>query len=75
MINKDDISKKEMIDAINEFEVTYRVHKAILLESDGKQQEEFLDGLEAGRKIVLDDIEKILDFLKEKKYKKPEIIK
>tara|TARA_R100001244_G_scaffold131522_1_gene104846 strand:- start:142 stop:369 length:228 start_codon:yes stop_codon:yes gene_type:complete len=75
MINKDDISEREMIDAINEFEVIYRIHKAILLDSDGRLQEEFLDGLDAGRKIVLDDIEKILDSLKEKKYKKPEIIK
>ena len=75
MINKDDVSEREMIDAINELEVICRIHKGILGDNEGRLQEEFSDGLDTGKKIVLDDIEKILDSLKQKKYKKPEVVK
>ena len=75
MINKDDVSEREMIDAINELEVICRIHKGILGDNQGRLQVEFSDGLDTGKKIVLEDIEKILDSLKQKKYKKPEVVK
>ena len=75
MITKDDINEKDMIDAINEIEVLYRVHKDYVFRNDTDMQEDVLIGVVEGKKEMLADIKVILDTLEKKKYKKPEIVK
>ena len=75
MITKDDINEKDMIDAINEIEVLYRVHKDYIWRNDTDMQEDVMIGVVEGKKEVLADIKVILDTLEKKKYKKPEIVK
>lgn len=73
MITKNDINEKDMIDAINEIEVLYRVYDA--KNEDNWSEEDYPKGLKDGRSEILADIKKILDLLEQKKYKKPEIVK
>jgi len=75
MITKNDINEKDMIDAINEIEVIYRVHKDYVYRNDTARQEDVMIGVVEGKKEVLADIKVILDTLEKKKYKKPEIVK
>jgi hypothetical protein len=75
MITKNDINEKDMIDAINEIEVLYRVHKDYVCRNDTARQEDVMIGVVEGKKEVLADIKVILDTLEQKKYKKPEIVK
>lgn len=75
MITKDDINEKDMIDAINEIEVLYRVHKDYVYRNDTDRQEDVMIGVVEGKKEMLADIKVILDTLEKKKYKKPEIVK
>jgi hypothetical protein len=75
MITKNDINEKDMIDAINEIEVLYRVHKDYVYRNDTARQEDVMIGVVEGKKEVLADIKVILDTLEQKKYKKPEIVK
>jgi len=75
MITKDDINEKDMIDAINEIEVLYRVHKDYVWRNDTDMQEDVMIGVVEGKKEILADIKVILDTLEKKKYKKPEIVK
>ena len=65
MITKDDLNEKDMIDAINELEVLYRVHKDYVYRNDIARQEDVMIGVVEGKKEVLADIKKILDSLKE----------
>jgi signal recognition particle subunit SEC65 len=74
MITKDDLNEKDMIDAINELEVLYRVHKDYVYRNDTDMQEDVMIGVVEGKKEVLADIKKILDSLKIN-YKKPELVK
>ena len=74
MITKDDLNEKDMIDAINELEVLYRVHKDYVYRNDTDMQEDIMIGVVEGKKEVLADIKKILDSLKIN-YKKPELVK
>ena len=74
MITKDDLNEKDMIDAINELEVLYRVHKDYVYRNDTDRQEDVMIGVVEGKKEVLADIKKILDSLKIN-YKKPELVK
>jgi hypothetical protein len=75
MITKNDINEKDMIDAINEIEVLYRVHKDYVWRNDTDMQEDVMIGVVEGKKEMLADIKVILDTLEKKKYKKPEIVK
>ena len=75
MITKNDINEKDIIDAINEIEVLYRVHKDYVCRNDTARQEDVMIGVVEGKKEVLADIKVILDTLEQKKYKKPEIVK
>jgi hypothetical protein len=75
MITKNDINEKDMIDAINEIEVLYRVHKDYVYRNDTDMQEDVMIGVVEGKKEMLADIKVILDTLEKKKYKKPEIVK
>jgi signal recognition particle subunit SEC65 len=74
MITKDDLNEKDMIDAINELEVLYRVHKDYVYRNDTDMQEDVMIGVVEGKKEMLADIKKILDSLKIN-YKKPELVK
>jgi len=65
MITKNEINEKDMIDAINELEVLYRVHKDYVYRNDTAGQEDVMIGVVEGKKEVLADIKKILDSLKE----------
>ena len=73
MITKNDINEKDMIDAINEIEVLYRVYNA--KNEDNWSEEDYPKGLRDGQGEILADIKHILDLLEQKKYKKPEIVK
>ena len=73
MITKNDINEKDMIDAINEIEVLYRVYNA--KNEDNWGEEDYPKGLKDGQSEMLADIKDILDSLEQKKYKKPEIVK
>jgi hypothetical protein len=73
MITKDDINEKDMIDAINEIEVLYRVYDA--KNEDNWSEEDYPKGFRDGQGEILADIKVILDLLEQKKYKKPEIVK
>ena len=73
MITKDDISKKDMIDAINELESIYRVYEA--KNEDNFSEEDYAKGFCEGQGEILHDIKVVLDLLEKKKYKKPEIVK
>ena len=74
MITKDDLNEKDMIDAINELEDLYRVHKDYGYRNDTDMQEDVMIGVVEGKKEMLADIKKILDSLKIN-YKKPELVK
>jgi hypothetical protein len=73
MITKDDINEKDMIDAINEIEVLYRVYNAKY--QDNFSDTDYQDGIRHAQEEILHDIKVILDTLEQKKYKKPEIVK
>jgi len=73
MITKDDLNEKDMIDAINEIEVLYRVYDA--KNEDNWNEEDYPKGFRDGQGEILADIKNILDLLEQKKYKKPEIVK
>ena len=85
MITKDDISKKDMIDAINELESIHRVYEA--KNEDNWSEEDYPKGFCEGQGEILHDIGEVLDTLRnkieqkvkekiqQKQYKKPEIVK
>jgi len=81
MITKDEISKKDMIDAINEIESIQRVYDA--KNEDNWSEGDYAKGFSAGQEEILRDINDILDTLrhkieqkiKQKEYKKPKIVK
>ena len=85
MITKDDISKKDMIAAINELESIHRVYEA--KNEDNWSEEDYPKGFCEGQGEILHDIGEVLDTLRNKieqkakekiqrkQYKKPEIVK
>jgi hypothetical protein len=77
MITKNDINEKDMIDAINEIEVLYRVYmkKADHMDEDNYGDSDWTCGEISGFREILRDVKVILDTLEKKKYKKPEIVK
>jgi hypothetical protein len=54
MITKDDINEKDMIDAINEIEVLYRVYNAKY--QDNFSDTDYQDGIRHAQEEILHDI-------------------
>ena len=76
MITKNDINEKDMIDAINEFEVLYRVYKKKLDEMiDSCSDSDWVQGEISALEEILGDINVVLKLLEQKKFGKPELVK
>jgi len=76
MITKDNLNEKDMIDAINEFEVLYRVYKKKLDEMiDSCSDSDWVQGEISAFEEILGDVNVILKLLEQKKFGKPELVK
>jgi len=76
MITKDNLNEKDMIDAINEFEVLYRVYKKKLDEMiDSCSDSDWVQGEISALEEILGDINVVLKLLEQKKFGKPELVK
>ena len=65
-----------MIDAINEFEVVYRVYKKKLDEmKDFDTDSDWTEGEISAYTEILADIKVVLNMLEQKKFGKPELVK